>query len=74
MAAWIGQTPFVWFEDDPNVLRCLTQQPDLGRYLTVTVDPAIGLTRRHMEQARRWLDDLRANPNHPGRTAESSPH
>jgi hypothetical protein len=74
VAAWIGQTPFVWFEDDPNVPSCLTQQPGLGRHLTVTVDPAIGLTRRHIEQARRWLDDLRAHPDHPGGTAESSPH
>jgi HAD domain in Swiss Army Knife RNA repair proteins len=65
VAAWIGQTPFVWFEDDPNVPRCLTQQPGLGRHLTVPVDPAIGLTRHQIEQAWRWLDDLRAHPGHP---------
>jgi hypothetical protein len=74
VAAWIGQTPFVWFEDDPNVPSCLTQQPGLGRHLTVTVDPVIGLTRHHIEQAWRWLDDLRAYPDHHGGTAESSPH
>jgi hypothetical protein len=66
VAAWIGQAPFVWFDDDPNVPGCLARQPGLGRYLTVTVDPAIGLTRHHIEQAWRWLDDLRANPGHPG--------
>lgn len=53
--------PFVWFEDDPSVPSCLAQQPGLGRHLTVTVDPAIGLTRDDIEQARIWLYDLRAN-------------
>ncbi len=73
VAAWIGQTPFVWFEDDPTVPTYLTQQPGLGRHLTVTVDPAIGLTRYHIEQARIWLDDLRANPDHSAGTAEPRP-
>lgn len=58
VAAWIGRTPFVWFEDEPDVPSYLAEQPGLGRYLTVTVDPAIGLTRHHIEQARNWLDDL----------------
>jgi hypothetical protein len=61
VASWVGQTPFVWFEDDPSVPSCLAEQPGLGRHLTVTVDPAIGLTRDDIEQARNWLDDLRAN-------------
>jgi hypothetical protein len=33
VAAWIGQTPFVWFEDDPDVPSSLTQQRGLGRHL-----------------------------------------
>jgi hypothetical protein len=31
----------------------------LGRHLAVKVDPVIGLTGSHVEQARAWLDDLR---------------
>ncbi len=59
VAAWIGQTPFVWLEDDLNVPGCLAGQPSLGRHLVVGVDPAIGLTHHHVEQARAWLEDLR---------------
>jgi HAD domain in Swiss Army Knife RNA repair proteins len=63
VAAWIGQTPFVWFEDDPDVPTYLEQLPGLGRHLIVTVDPAIGLTHRHIAQARIWLGDLRVSPD-----------
>jgi len=63
VAAWIGQTPFVWFEDDPHVPRYLAQLHGLGRHLIVTVDPATGLTPRHIEQARIWLGELRVNPD-----------
>jgi hypothetical protein len=63
VAAWIGQIPFVWFEDDPGVPGYLAQRPGLGPYLIVTVDPATGLTHLHIEQARTWLKDLRVNPD-----------
>lgn len=59
VAAWIGQTPFVWLEDDPNVADCLAGQLGLGRHLVISVDPAIGLTDYHVVQARTWLDSLR---------------
>jgi HAD domain in Swiss Army Knife RNA repair proteins len=58
VAAWIGRTPFVWLEDDPNIPRWLTVQAGLGQHLVVTVDPAIGLTRHHIDQARTWLYEL----------------
>jgi Swiss Army Knife RNA repair-like protein len=64
VAAWIGQTPFVWLEDDPGVPRQLAQQPGLERHLVVAIDPAIGLTHHHIAQARKWLDDLRPHPDH----------
>lgn len=64
VAAWVGQTPFVWFEDDPTVPRWLAEQSGLGEHLLVTVDPATGLTHQDVEQARSWLDDLRANPDY----------
>jgi HAD domain in Swiss Army Knife RNA repair proteins len=61
---WIGQTPFVWLEDNLGVPRHLAQQQGLGRHLVVPVDPAIGLTHHHITRARTWLDDLRTHPDH----------
>jgi hypothetical protein len=57
VAAWVGQRPFVWFEDDRDALSRIAGQPDLGRHLMVWVDPVIGLTDSHVGQARRWLED-----------------
>lgn len=59
VAAWAGQAPFVWFEDEPDVPGYLALQPGLGRHLIVTVDPMAGLAQHHIEQARTWLGDLR---------------
>jgi len=58
VAAWVGQTPFVWFEDDADAVASLGRQPGLGRNLVVKIDPVTGLTSSHVEQARAWLDDL----------------
>lgn len=58
VATWVGQRPFVWFEDNPDVFSCLSGQPGLGRHLLVRVDPVIGLADSHVEQARAWLEDL----------------
>jgi hypothetical protein len=59
VAAWVGQTPFAWLEDDPEVADRLAEQPGVGRHLVVQVDPAVGLTDHHVDQARAWFDDLR---------------
>jgi hypothetical protein len=59
VAAWIGDAPFVWFDDDLTVIGGLAGQPGLGRHLVVRVDPATGLTDDHVEQARAWLHNLR---------------
>jgi hypothetical protein len=58
VAVWIGQRPFVWFEDDADAVRRLARQPGLGRHLMVKVDPVTGLTDSHVKQARAWLGDL----------------
>ena len=58
VALWVGQTPFVWFEDDADAVSRLAGQPGLGRHLMVKVDPVTGLTSSHVEHARAWLDDL----------------
>ena len=58
VAAWVGQTPFVWFEDDADAVSRLARQQGLGRHLVVKVDPVIGLTGSHVKHARAWLDDL----------------
>ena len=58
VAAWVGQRPFVWFEDDAEAVARLAGQPGLGRHLMVKVDAVIGLTSSHVEQARAWLDGL----------------
>jgi len=59
VALWVGQRPFVWFEDDADAVTVIAGQPGLGRHMVVKVDPVIGLTGSHVEQARAWLDDLR---------------
>jgi 5-keto 4-deoxyuronate isomerase len=48
----------VWFEDDADAVAHLAGQPGSGRHLMVKVDPVIGLTSSHVEQARAWLDGL----------------
>lgn len=53
VAAWIGQTPFVWLEDDFNVAGCLTEEPGLGRHLVVRTDPAVGVDRAARGQGSR---------------------
>ena len=58
VAAWIGRTPFVWLEDDPNVGPWLTEEPEVGRHLAVKIDPLVGLSRQHVMEARAWLDKL----------------
>lgn len=59
VAAWVGRTPFVWFEDDANAVGYIASQQGLGPHLAVKVDPVIGLTESQAERARAWLNDLR---------------
>ena len=50
--------PFVWFEDELQekaAAAALASQP----HLVVLVDPAVGLTRLHLDEAARWLLALR---------------
>jgi hypothetical protein len=55
VAAWAEGRPFVWFEDEPDVLDSLAALPGIGDHLLVAVDPRTGLTEDHIEQAARWL-------------------
>ena len=32
VTAWIGQVPFVWFEDEPDVPPFLAQDPSSGKW------------------------------------------
>jgi len=59
VAEWIGERPFVWLEDEPDVPGALAGGPTLGPHLVVSVDPQEGLTGDHLEQARGWLEQLR---------------
>lgn len=63
VAEWIGERPFVWLEDEPDVPDALAGGPRLGPHLVVPVDPEEGLTDGHVEHARDWLEQLRR----PGR-------
>ena len=56
---WIGDRPFVWLEDEPDVPELIAAVPALGPHLIVPVDPEEGLTDVHVEQARDWLEQLR---------------
>ncbi|MCK2214852.1 HAD domain-containing protein [Actinomadura sp. ATCC 31491] len=57
VAAYAGRRPFVWFDDqvwaeDEEYLRV---HQGLGDFLLVHVDPARGLTSRHLGMAHEWL-------------------
>jgi hypothetical protein len=61
VAEWAGRRPFVWFEDEPDAPAALLTEPGLGDHLLVPVDPVVGLTDEHIEQARGWLLALRTD-------------
>ncbi|MCO6005639.1 HAD domain-containing protein [Actinoallomurus purpureus] len=58
VADWVGDRPFVWLEDEPDVPDVLASEARLGPYLVVPVDPLEGLTETHVTQARVWLEQL----------------
>ncbi|MCO5996452.1 HAD domain-containing protein [Actinoallomurus rhizosphaericola] len=58
VAAWVGERPFVWLEDEPDVPEALAGAGGLGPHLIVPVDPLHGLAEDHVDQARTWLEQL----------------
>ncbi|GAA4933239.1 hypothetical protein HD597_009556 [Nonomuraea thailandensis] len=57
VAAYAGQRPFVWFDDqvwaeDEEYLRV---HQGLADFLLIHVDPRQGLTSRHLGMAHEWL-------------------
>lgn len=59
VASWLGRAPFVWFEDDRYVADRIDRETSLAPHLMVRVDPAVGLTIGHVNEARAWLDGFR---------------
>jgi len=60
VVSWVERRPFVWFEDEPDVVECLANESGLADHLLVSVDPRVGLTEEHIERAGRWLAELNA--------------
>lgn len=58
VAAWVGDRPFVWFEDEPDVAERLLDHLARSSHLLVPVDPFRGLLEGHVDRARSWLDGL----------------
>jgi Swiss Army Knife RNA repair-like protein len=58
VARWVGERPFVWFEDEPDAAERLLDHLAEGSHLLVSVDPYQGLTEEHVNRARAWLDAL----------------
>lgn len=53
-AACMGNRPFVWFDDDPDIPQALAELA-AAPHLVITVDESTGLTDDHLHQARTWL-------------------
>ncbi|WP_119730007.1 HAD domain-containing protein [Thermomonospora amylolytica] len=62
VAEWVGDRPFVWFEDEPDAAERLLDHLAEGTHLLVSVDPDEGLTDFHLERARAWLSALGRDP------------
>lgn len=58
MAAYAGDRPFCWLDDEPDAALELLGHP--VPHLVVQVEPMEGLQDEHFEQARQWLGGLRA--------------
>lgn len=54
IAELVGDSPFVWIDDDPgaDVHERLAALP--GPSLLIVTDPTVGLTTEHLEQAAQW--------------------
>ena len=66
VAAWAGERPFVWFEDEPDVTESLLTEQGIGEHLLVAVDPRLGLMQDHLDRARTWLTGLNGAAGRPG--------
>ncbi len=73
VAEWIGDTPFVWLEDEPDVPSAL-EGAGLGPHLVVGVDPQEGLTEVHIGEARTWLEQLVEKRGYDQRPTRGSDH
>ncbi|WP_083999897.1 HAD domain-containing protein [Actinomadura kijaniata] len=61
LAAWAARRPFVWLEDEPDAAAALAELDGVGPHQVITVDALRGLTAQHLQAARDWLDQLRAD-------------
>ncbi|SEG92600.1 hypothetical protein SAMN04489712_13445 [Thermomonospora echinospora] len=60
VAAWVGDRPFVWFEDEPDAAERLLDHLAEGSHLLVRINPLQGLLDGHLDRARAWLTRLNA--------------
>lgn len=58
VAAYVGERPFVWFEDEPDAAERLLDHLAEGSHFLVRVDPLKGLLEGHLDRARAWLAAL----------------
>lgn len=57
---YVGSRPFVWIDDDtgPVDTLWLSDQPALGEFSIITVEPHIGLTQAVVDEAIEWARSL----------------
>lgn len=72
VAAWVGDRPFVWLDDDTTDADTtwLRSVPGIGPFHLQHVDPRIGLTERDCREVRQWGEWLAGlqNAPRPGRS------
>lgn len=51
---YVGNDPFVWFDDDPapGDMETLASLPN--KNLFIRIDPYVGITREHLDKAHAW--------------------
>lgn len=62
---WAGGRPFVWFDDEDDIAGTCGQLASWP-HKVIKVDPAEGLTKAQVDEARDWLLGLRASSGEPG--------
>ncbi|MBW8486118.1 HAD domain-containing protein [Actinomadura parmotrematis] len=58
VAAWVGDRPFVWFEDELDAAERLAGEDGVPPHLLVAVDPMEGLAAHHLDRAAEWIEAL----------------